>query len=260
MIHVGTSGFSYQDWKGPFYPPDLPSRDFLAYYSQRFDACEINFSYYRMPEAHTLERMLERSGGRVRFTIKLTRTITHEPGADPEALEAELVRFRQALQPWREAGVLGGVLAQFPNGFRPGPRSRARLDRILEGLEGLPAVVEFRHRGWIGQDTFEHLTSRQAAVCCVDEPDLPGLLPRLGVVTAEPGYVRFHGRNRENWYDHDEAWERYDYQYADDELKSWQGRLQRMDQRTEHTYVFFNNHFQAKAVSAANRLRELLGL
>ena len=257
MISVGTSGYSYDDWKGPFYPPALRARDYLAHYSGQFDACEINFSYYRMPEARTLAGMLERSGGRVTFTIKLTRTITHEPTDD---VDAELARFRAALVPWQEAGVLGAVLAQFPHGFRPRPEGRERLCRILDGLKDVPRVVEFRNRAWIGQDTFAQLRDQGAALCCVDEPDLPGLLPRLGVVTAAPGYVRFHGRNQKTWYEHDQAWQRYDYAYSDDELQSWVPRIQRMAELADPVFVFFNNHFQAKAVTAARRLRELLGL
>lgn len=255
MIRIGTSGYSYEDWRGPFYGRDLPSRDFLAHYATRFDTCEINFSYYRMPEARTLAGMLERTAGRVTFSIKLPRTLTHDRPEDPGP---EARRFREALSPWIEGGVLGAVLAQLPHGFGPGARSQAWLDRLLGALEGLPRVVELRHGGWISQDTFDHLRAAGAGFCCVDEPALPGLVPPLGVVTAEPAYVRFHGRNAERWYDHAEAWERYDHAYSDDELAEWVPRIRRMATRARQTFVYFNNHFQAKAISAAERLRELL--
>ena len=208
-----------------------------------------------MPDARTLGRMLDKSEGPATFILKLTRTITHERAAD---LAEQLKQFKTALVPWQDANVLGGVLAQFSNSFRPGPESRAYLDRILDGLGPLPTVVEFRHARWICQDTFEHLRAARVGVCCVDEPALKGLLPPLGVVTASPGYVRFHGRNREAWYDHDQPHERYDYRYSDDELNEWVPRLKKMSARTPDVFVFFNNHFQAKAVSGAKRLRELL--
>ncbi len=75
-----------------------------------------------------------------------------------------------------------------------------------------------------------------------------------------PGYIRFHGRNADKWYNHDQAHERYDYRYADDELKQWVPRIRKMEERSPDTFVFFNNHFGAKAVHSAKRLRELLGL
>ena len=78
MILVGTSGFSYPDWVGPFYPGGLSQQDFLAFYSQHFRACELNFSYYRLPTAQNLERMAEKSGGLVEFAIKAHKEMTHE--------------------------------------------------------------------------------------------------------------------------------------------------------------------------------------
>lgn len=257
MIRVGTSGYSYEDWKGHFYPPEARKPDYLRHYAEHFDTCEINFSYYRMPTAATLARMVETSGGTVTFTIKLPRSVTHERADD---LDQQLTQFKEALAPWTEANVLGGVLAQLPHSYRPGPLGRTYLDRILDGLRPHPTIVEFRNAAWIKQDTFEHLRHQGVALCCVDEPQLKGLVPPLGVVTASPGYVRFHGRNAEQWYDHDQPYQRYDYRYSDEELTGWVGRIQKMAERSPDTFVFFNNHFQAKAVSGAKRLRELLGI
>jgi len=257
LIRIGTSGYSYEDWRGHFYPPEARKPDYLRHYAAHFDTCEINFSYYRMPTARTLARMVETSGGAVTFTIKLTRTITHEPAEDLTGL---LAQFKEALTPWTEAGVLGAVLVQLPHSFAPRPPTRTYLDRILDGLRPHPTAVEFRNAAWVRQDTFEHLGTKGAALCCVDEPDLSGLVPPLGVVTAPPGYVRFHGRNATKWYDHDQPHERYDYRYTDDDLAQWVPRIRKMADRADNTFVFFNNHFEAKAVSGAKRLRELLGL
>lgn len=86
MIRVGTSGFSYPDWKGPFYPPAMKPTEYLSYYADRFDACELNFTYYRMPDARTLARMVEKSHGRVEFTVKAFRAMTHTRDAPPESV------------------------------------------------------------------------------------------------------------------------------------------------------------------------------
>jgi uncharacterized protein YecE (DUF72 family) len=257
VIRVGTSGYSYPDWKGPFYPQSLPAAQLLAFYSQHFSACEINATYYRPPTAPQLARMLERSGGRVVFSVKLPRELTHEgPAVTTESLGA----FQAAVAPLVAADRLGAVLAQFPASFRPGTESWRYLDRLLSGLRPLPTVVELRHGSWVGEATFERLRAAGVGFCAVDEPDLPGLLPPVAVVTASPGYVRFHGRNREQWHRHEAAHERYTWDYSDAELREWVPRIRRMETRTPNVFVFFNNHFQAKAVTAARRLRELLDL
>ena len=113
MISIGTSGFDYDDWRGVFYPEALPRRSFLGFYSGRFDALELNFSYYSLPRAEQLASMLERSEGRVRFSIKAHRSMTHERVATTAEVEA----FKRALSPLREAGKLGAVPTRYA---RPG--------------------------------------------------------------------------------------------------------------------------------------------
>jgi uncharacterized protein YecE (DUF72 family) len=254
-ILVGTSGYSYGDWRGPFYPAGLPRAAYLDFYRGHFPVCELNFTYYRAPTAAQLGRLLAASQGQVTFTLKLPGALTHQRAGDPgPGVEA----LHEAVVPLVEAGVLGAVLAQFPQSFRPGPAASAYLHALLDRLRPLPTVVELRSAAWVGQDTFDDLRRRGVAWCAVDEPELPGLTPRLPVVTASPGYVRFHGRRTDTWHRHEQAHERYDYAYADTELREWVPRLRRMAERAPVVYVMFNNHFQAKAVTAAKRLRELL--
>jgi uncharacterized protein YecE (DUF72 family) len=125
-------------------------------------------------------------------------------------------------------------------------------------LPDLPLVVEVRNARWISQATFDLLRESRLAFCNVDAPRLEGLLPPLGVVTAAPGYVRFHGRNAAKWWEHEHAYERYDYKYADGELREWLPRLAGMKKRAEKTHVFFNNHFNGQAIDGARALRRLL--
>jgi len=120
-------------------------------------------------------------------------------------------------------------------------------------------VVEFRNRGWAQQETLDMLTEHNLGYCCVDEPALRGLMPRLGVATSETGYVRFHGRNAEQWWEHEEAWQRYDYLYSEEELREWVGKVEAITERTHRTYVFFNNHYQGKAALNASLFDQLLG-
>jgi uncharacterized protein YecE (DUF72 family) len=257
VILVGTSGFHYEDWRGPFYPPKLPKTRFLEYYSDHFATLELNFTHYRPPDARTLGRMLERSGGRVDFVVKAPRELTHER-ADPGPIAAALV---EAVRPLEDGGKFGAFLCQFPYSFRPVDASRDLVASLRSLLGGRPTVVEFRNASWVREETFELLRREGLAYCAVDEPRLRGLMPPVAPVTASPGYLRFHGRNAASWWDHpgdQHGAARYHYRYNDAELGEWLPRLRDMDQAADRTYVFFNNHTAANAVAGARRLAELL--
>ena len=254
MILIGTSGFSYNDWIGPFYPPSLSKQDFLAYYSQHFRTCELNFSYYRVPTAHSLERMTEKSEGRVEFVIKANQEMTHVRGENAGVFEA----FKKALIPLIERELLGCVLAQFPYSFHCHQENIEYLKRFKERMGDIPLVIEFRNRKWVKQTTFTLLKSIECGFCCVDEPQLPGLLPPVAVATSKIGYVRLHGRNREKWWEHDKPVERYNYLYAEHELQEWVPKVHALEKITEKVYVFTNNHPNGKAVQNARRLKEIL--
>jgi uncharacterized protein YecE (DUF72 family) len=254
MFHVGTSGYSYDDWVGPFYPPGTPRTCFLPHYAQHFRCVEVNYTYYRMPTAATLGAMCRNSGPGFRFVVKLPGDLTHERKSDAELFE----QFRSALTPMLEEQRLGGVLAQFPFAFRPGPETRQFLETIRGGLEGLPVIVEFRNSAWLSPATFDLLRGLGLGYCCVDEPQLRGLMPPLAEVTSGVGYLRFHGRNAARWFEHEEAWERYNYLYSREELGEWVDKARRIADQSQEAYAFFNNHYNAQAVQNASLFVDLL--
>jgi uncharacterized protein YecE (DUF72 family) len=254
MILVGTSGFSYADWVGPFYPPGLSRNEFVAYYGRHFRACELNFSYYRMPTAPALERMAEKSANAVIFVVKANQAMTHVRKDNDRVF----VDFREALKPLRERQVLGGVLAQFPFSFQRTAANIAYVQRLKDWLGDVPVIVEFRHTAWIKQATFSLLKDLGLGFCCVDEPPLKGLLPPLAVATSANGYVRFHGRNREKWWRHDDPAERYDYLYPEEELRAWVPRIKTLERQCERVFVFMNNHRHGQAVVNATQIAALL--
>jgi uncharacterized protein YecE (DUF72 family) len=253
VIAIGTSGFDYDEWRGAFYPADLPKAKFLEFYADHFRALELNFSYYRMPNAKQLDSMLRRTGGAVTFAIKAHRSMTHERTAG----EGDLAAFVEALAPLREAGALGAVLAQFPQSFHQTEENRGYLKRLVDKV-GPPFVVELRRAEWASPQILDWLERIGAGFCCVDEPELPGLMPPFAAATASPGYVRFHGRNASKWYVHDRAEERYDYRYDDRELAAWAPKILELERKAGDVLVFFNNHFQGKAVDGAKALERLL--
>jgi uncharacterized protein YecE (DUF72 family) len=253
MIRIGTSGFDYADWRGVFYPEKLPKKEWLAYYAGHFSCLELNFSYYRMPEARALESMVKRTDGKVTVAIKAHRSMTHERTAS----KAEFEQFREAVRPLREAEVLGAVLAQFPYSFQQREEHRAYIKRAREAL-GAPLVVELRRGEWASDAVLDWLRRIDVGYACVDEPQIKGLMPPVATATADPAYVRFHGRNAAKWYTHDRPEERYDYRYSVGELKEWSLKIKKLNQSANHVLVFFNNHFQGKAVEAAKIMEKLV--
>lgn len=253
-ILIGTSGYSYKEWVGPFYPAGTDQRDYLRLYSQEFEVVELNFTYYHQPEAKVMAKMVESGPQGFLFTIKAYQGLTHEISND---LRKEAEAFKQGLVPLVKAGKLGSILAQFPYSFHYTPEHRGYLTRLCAEFEGLPLAIEFRNQEWLKESVYEALRQRQIAFTCVDEPDLPKLIKPTDLVTSTFAYVRFHGRNKKNWWAGDNK-SRYDYLYSDDELLEWLPRLESLAGRVSHLFVFFNNHWKGQAVENARRLKELL--
>ena len=254
MIHIGTSGYSYQDWVGPFYPKDVVKKDWLAFYAREFAAVEINFTYYRLPDARTLQAMAAKTPDGFLFTVKASQELTHVREDNVQAF----AQFVQALSPLIAMQRFGCVLAQFPYSFHPNTTNQKYLRTFRERMGDLPIVIEFRHAGWLSPTTYSLLRESDLGFCCVDEPRLRGLLPPIAEATSSITYVRFHGRNAQKWWQHEEAWQRYDYTYSRQELEEWVPKIRELDAQAEHTYVFTNNHWQGQAVDTARQLRLLL--
>ena len=259
MIYIGTSGFSYDDWREVFYPGGLARKDFLTFYSGNFPALELNSSYYAIPSPALIRSLVERTPEGFQIVVKAYRGITHEK--DSSRIEASLKAFLEALAPLSRAGKLAAVLFQFPYSFHYGGSRLALVESLLDSAADYPSVVEFRHERWMQEKVWEILRSHDTALCCVDEPRLPGLVPPKVVCTsAGLGYVRFHGLNAEKWWDHQEAWERYDYLYSEEELEQWRKGITWLAGRTDKTFIFFNNHRNGQAVENARQMGKLLGV
>jgi len=262
MIHIGTSGYSYEDWVGPFYPKDVVKREWLAFYTREFSTVEINFTYYRLPDARTLQAMAAKTPEGFLFTIKASQELTHAREDNAQAF----AQFVQALDPVIAKQRFGCVLAQFPFSFHPNSENQDYLRTFRERMGDLPVVIEFRHAGWLSSPTFSLLRENNLGFCCVDEPRLKGLLPPVAEATSSIAYVRFHGRNAQKWWQHEakgpgtsrEAWQRYNYTYSRQELEEWVPKIRELDAKAQHTYVFANNHWQGQAVDTARQLRLLL--
>jgi uncharacterized protein YecE (DUF72 family) len=256
QVLIGTSGFSYDDWKGHFYPAKLKREEMLSYYARHFPVVELNTTYYGMPTSKSLYQMTQKVPEGFRFVVKAHSDLTHSGEFKPEAF----AQFREALLPMRDLEMLGAVLAQFPWGFKRTPENERYLETLRRELPDVPLVVEFRNAAWVDDDVFRRMRELDLGFCCVDEPRLKGLLPPIAVATSSTGYVRFHGRNYKKWWQHDQPHERYDYKYSAEELADWAPKIQQLDQAAQTTYVFFNNHYEGKAGQNALDLAQMLHL
>ncbi|NJK45840.1 MAG: DUF72 domain-containing protein [Pleurocapsa sp. SU_196_0] len=252
QIHVGTGGFSNEDWVGLFYPSELKKTQWLEFYSEHFDAVEINSTFYAVPAQKSMTSMLERSGGRVTFCAKLHGSFTHDLTADADAA----ARFRFTMQPIQDAGKLGALLAQFPFRFKNVPESRAYLTTLAGWFQGVPVAVEFRHQSWDKEPVYQFLADLGLLPVSVDLPALEGL-PKPVLRKGDLAYLRFHGRNRANWFEGKDASERHDYLYAPAELEPWVTALKAS--RVGQAFVFFENTTRGQGLQNAREFKALWG-
>ncbi len=262
MIKIGTSGFSFADWKGTVYPQGLPEREMLSFYEKElgFNALEVNFTYYTLPSQKSFSAMSRKTSSNFEFVVKSFKGMTHEirnreTGERVDNRET-FQKFKYSLDPLIREGKLGGVLAQFPYGFFPNRPNFDYLQRFREEMEGIPLIVEFRNESWLKQPTLEFLENRRIGFCIVDEPKLPKLMPYLPRATSEIGYFRLHGRNP-NWF-HVPASVRYDYLYSEGELREFVPDIQDISKKTAKTFVFFNNCHAGSAAKNAAQMARLL--
>ncbi len=255
-VLIGTSGFSYQDWKGKFYPANIRGSEMLPFYARLFPVVELNTTFYGVPKPSVTEQMTQRVPEGFEFVLKAPQEVTHTETASVEIAG----QFMEALAPIRDAGMLGCVLAQYPWSFRCTDENRDRLKELSELMPGIPLVVEFRNEGWLRDETYSLLHELDYGFCCVDEPQLKGLLPPMAKATSGIGYVRFHGRNYKQWWKHDAPHQRYDYLYSREELQSWVPKIEEVDAAAQKTYVFFNNHYEGKSAQNALQLADMLHL
>ncbi|MBI1796525.1 MAG: DUF72 domain-containing protein [Candidatus Eisenbacteria bacterium] len=257
-IVIGTSGYSFPDWIGPFYPPGIRASEQLGFYARHFSAVEVNATYYRPPDTKMMQQMERKTPEGFRFVVKLHRSMTHEGAREP-ALYRD---FIAAMRPLKDAGKFDGLLAQFPWAFHNDEESRAHLAAMRERLEGETLFAEFRHDSWAAPDLESMLRGQRIGFCAVDEPRLKGLMPPIVLRTAEDAYVRFHGRNAGAWWGRsgtdDRQLLRYDYSYRADELAEWTAKVAALAEQARRTYLFFNNCHAGQAARSAKLMQELL--
>jgi uncharacterized protein YecE (DUF72 family) len=255
-VSIGTSGYSYTEWvDSGFYPAGTKTADMLPLYARSFSIVELNYTWYQMARAEAVARMAAKAPEHFRFAAKLTRTLTHEREGN---WREQLRLYRAGIEPLGQR--LAAVLIQLPPDFGRTTENRRYLAELLDGLNGLPVAVEFRHVSWAVDPVFAELARRRVTLVTVDVPALPGLFPPLDAVTnPDLFYVRFHGRNTAGWRTSNMQ-KKFDYDYSAAELREWAAtRLQNLVSRAAKGIIFFNNHVRAHAPGNALELIKIIG-
>ncbi|HUL21711.1 MAG TPA: DUF72 domain-containing protein [Thermodesulfobacteriota bacterium] len=262
MIKVGTSGFSFPDWKGTVYPEGIREKDMLPFYEKElgFNVLEVNFTYYTLPSQKSLAGMAQKTSANFEFVVKSFKGMTHEIWDKENQTRIDhqesFRKFKYGLVPLIEEKRLACVLAQFPYGFFPNRENLGYLDEFKEEMGNIPLVVEFRNKSWLKEATFQLLEKKEIGFCVVDEPKLPQLMPYHPRATSEIGYFRFHGRNP-NWFNVPMK-VRYDYLYREEELKEFVPGIKEISKKTAKTLIFFNNCYSGSAAKNAAQMAKLL--
>jgi len=238
---IGTSGWSYDEWVGPFYDR---KEGMFTRYAEVFHTVEINSTFYSYPTAGLIRGLYRSAPPGFVFASKLPHLITHDKWLRlEEGVEDDTERFLSLMRPLAEK--LGPILIQLQPRFRYDEHAET-LGKYLETLpENFEWVVEFRHGSWMRPETWEMLARHGVAYAIVDEP----LLPPETHVTANFAYIRWHGRGSHPW---------YNYDYKTEELGEWIPRVKEVASKSRKVYGYFNNHFGANAVKNAAEMLTML--
>lgn len=253
-IKIGTSGYSFDDWKGSFYPKDIQKGKMLDFYVQHFPVVEINSTYYRIPHPAIMANIEKKTPSGFEFIVKVPQALTHKR----TEIESAVKEFRECLKPMEDSNKLKGLLAQFPYSFKYSQPGLEYIKYCKELLSPHPLFAEFRHNGWVNRDMYNYLRANSIGYSAVDEPQLHGLLKPDMFTTTDTAYLRLHGRNEKEWWDGGAL--RYDYNYSHEELLEWRKKIVKMEDKAKKMYIFFNNCHLGQAVKNAHDLMNLLDL
>ena len=237
-VLIGTSGWTYEGWRGPFYPKDILRKDWLAWYGTRFLTTEINGSFYRTPSLAAVHEWRERTPKQFCFAWKASKFITHWKrlsAKSDNSIDLMVTRLK-VLDP-----KVAAVLFQLP------PQFRKNHERLASFLKMLPRryryAFEFRHRSWYEDDVLDLLRENDVSLCLSDHHDAPS----PWMATARHVYVRGHGPSG-----------RYKDNYPEQTLRAWARDIRKWQRQRRNVLVYFDNDQKSAAPKDAQRLKKML--
>lgn len=249
-IYIGAQGWNYDDWIGPLYPRGTPKKDLLHLYSKVFDTVEIDSTFYAIPPETTVQGWLDRTPENFIFSLKLISEITHKN---------RLVDSKELLNQFSERArqfgkKLGSILIQLPPDFSPAERKS--LSNFLKLLpDDLRFAVEFRDPKWLTEATVSELREHSVALALVDSKwiDRELSLNLVEQPTARFSYVRWLGPRELTEFNRIQIERK-------EELDLWKEGFERLSDKVDYIYAYFNNHYQGHSPGSSNLFKEMLGL
>ncbi len=287
-ILVGTSSWADPGFIKDWYPAGMPAAERLPWYARRFEAVELNSSFYAVPERATVRRWCEVTPDDFVMDVKLHRLLSrHAASLDslpPELrdsartsargrveltpeLEQRLVdETLRAIEPLADDGKLGALLLQLTPAFSPKRNQFEELKPLVDAVQPHRLAIELRNRRWVDEErsheTLGWFSEHDVAFVCVDAPpgDATPIMPPIDAVTRDDlAYVRIHGRNVDGYLHGQSVAERFGWIYGDEELEEVASRARGLAEQADEVHVFFNNNRDDDAPTAARRFRSLLG-
>ncbi|MFX1376511.1 MAG: DUF72 domain-containing protein [Promethearchaeota archaeon] len=252
-ILIGTSGWSYEEWIGSFYPKSLRQEDFLLFYSEVFFTNEINTTFYNIPSRWVVQNWVKKTPSNFLFSAKIPQTITHEHKLNTDLCLNDLNYYLNSMEPLIKAKKLLSFLIQLPPTFN----KIEHFGNLREFINSWPGdlkrdnynlVVEFRHKSWMNTEVFEFLKRKSITYCAVIEPLLP---PRMDITNPELVYIRFHGFGDKIW---------FDYCFKEEEIKKWAQSIREIIPEAKQIGIYFNNHFSGYAAKNSLMLMKELAI
>jgi uncharacterized protein YecE (DUF72 family) len=267
-LYIGTSGWSYPrgegTWKGHFIPRDVKNE--LEFYSQHFNAVEINSSFYSPINPAYSQRWVKQTPQDFRFTAKLWQKFTHpkmfeSATGEIAAISSEDVKqYLDGIEPIAASGKLGAILAQFPPSFDNNPANQYFIQGVMRTFNQYPLAVELRHSSWSDDPQTEKLFSDAGISWAqIDEPRFKTSIARNLPLTSPLAYLRFHGRNAADWWTGNNE-TRYKYLYSEEETEELAEKIKLLAEETKELYAFYNNHWQGYAPKNALEVKKALGV
>lgn len=237
MVLIGTSGWSYPHWRDVFYPSEVKSRDWLAYYCEHLSTVEVNSTFYHLPQVKTVQNWAEKTPSHFSFAIKGSRYITHR--LKLRDCQEPVENFLRRIAPLRQKTA--AILWQIPP-------SLLRDDSLIEGFFSLlPSdfrhVLEVRHQSWLDDQVFNLCRKTGVCFCSISLPEFPP----VAVAATDFAYLRMHGSTA-----------LYSSDYSEQELQEWAERIRQLAKKSDRIFVYFNNDVGGYAIRNAIRLRQIL--
>ena len=258
--HIGTAGWSYEDWEGIVYPP-RKAHGFhpLLFLGEYINIVEINSTFYRPAQAAMAVSWLRKVEGfpDFLFAVKLHQIFTHKR---KDFSQKDIDDFRNGVDPLQLKQRLAAVLLQFPWSYLNIPENMDYLVGLFAFFADYPLALEVRHSSWETPEFFKLLAENKVAFCNIDQPLFKNSIKPSAVSTnPDFAYVRFHGRNYKDWFREGAGRDdRYNYLYAKDELQEWIDRIKQLGQKSGKVFVITNNHYRGQAMANALQIKNMI--